>query len=316
LSTVRDVFGLTRRPIGIAALLVISMLFAGAAIANRAAALDADARADLAEQLDALAADLDRVNERTAAARAVAADAQECVTEEASRLQPALAASARFSITTVALSNAVMARAALPAEPAATEVVVALTAADDDLGRDELVAQLAHLRDVRAEAGAEAQGAELRAVERHAACEAAHRAVAAVVAEVGPRTDAVISASGMAPAETVAELRATRDAVLAGEGDGSGADELPRWLAAASAVEATHATANAAAIEAAARAAEAARQAEQAAQGGSWSGGLYRPGETTLIEIVEVPPVDWCEIEPDLIAYWDPVTGEPVPACY
>lgn len=86
-------------------------------------------------------------------------------------------------------------------------------------------------------------------------------AVDEVLAELAPHTDALISGNGMAATETVAELSAARDAVLAVSGEGTGAGALPRWLAAAGAVEESHRVANEAAIAAAEAAAVAAERA-------------------------------------------------------
>lgn len=128
--------------------------------------------------------------------------------------------------------------------------------------------------------------------------DAAHRATTAVVSEVGPRTDAVISASGMAPADVVAGLRAARDAVLGGEGDGTGLGALLRWLAAASEVESTHATVNAAAIAAVERAAaDAAAAAEEQASAGVWVG----PGSVDKSIFVQQTPEEFlaqCIVSP------------------
>lgn len=252
--------GIRRRPIGIAVLLVVSMAFAAAAVTSRAAVLDAEARAELTAESDRITGEIDVVTERTEADRAAAAASDECVRAETGVLQPAVEASARFSATAVAMGTAAVTRA-VPASDgdraAVTESVVLVRAADA-AGRDALIAQVGDLTELRASVGEAAENARAAAVERHAACEAARRAVAAFLAEVGPRTEKVIAASGMAPADVVATLRAARDEVLAGEEGSGGLAALPTWLAAASEVESSHATANAAAIEAAARAAAAA----------------------------------------------------------
>ncbi|MFC9919660.1 hypothetical protein [Agromyces binzhouensis] len=272
--------GIRRRPIAVAVLLVIAMAFAAAAVTSRAAVLDAEARAELTVERDRLVAEIDLVSERADAAQAASSAADECVRDETSRLQPAISATDRFSTTVISMGTAAMARVAPETDvtqPASTETILLVRDAESS-SRDELVEEVHRLSDLRASAGEEAELIRLAALERHATCESAHRAVAAVVAEVGPRTDRVIAASGMAPADVVAELRAARDAVLAEEGEAVGLEALPRWLAAASEVESTHATANAAAIEAAARAAAAA--AASAAQAESVS--IFPPDWGTI----------------------------------
>jgi hypothetical protein len=267
-----------RRPRVLAALLISATVLLGsvavAVVLTRAAAIEAEARAEVVSELYDVTADLSRVNDRAIAARSMEAEAQECIDAEAARLQPALVSSARFSTPTVALASALAGRASEPRIPgtivASDELLVSPVPLEADADRADLEAALVQTREIRADAGSSAHRAQLAAAERHAACAAAHDAVAAVIAEVGPRTDAVISASGMATPETVAELRAARDAVLAVEGDGTGADALTRWLVAASAVESAHAVTNAAAIATAERAAaEAAARESGSSTGGS-----------------------------------------------
>ncbi|MFE6256633.1 hypothetical protein [Agromyces sp. NPDC057865] len=250
-----------RHPYLLMALVAASAIVIGGLSVTRASMIESEARAELTSEFDHVVADLALVDDRAVAARTVEETAQECVDAEAARIGPVLAASARFSTSTVALAGATVGRSttAQAAEPAVVlnarmlSVTPVLPAPGADI--EQLRTALAQARAVRADAGAAAHDAELAAAERHVACDAARRAVAEAVAEVGPRTDAVISASGLASAESVAELRGARDAVLATEGEATGADALPRWIAAASVVESTHATANAAAIAAAEQAA-------------------------------------------------------------
>ena len=262
-----------RRPRVLVALLIAATVLLGSvAVVTRAAGIEAEARADLASELDDVTADLARVNDRAVAARTIVAEAQECIDAEAARLQPALAASARFSPPTVALASAVTGRATEPGTPGPIAASAELTVSPipPDADRAQLEAALAQAVDIRADAGAAAHRAQLAAAERHAACEAAHDAVAAVIAEVGSRTDAVISASGMATPASVAEMRAARDAVLAVEGDEMGADALQRWLVAASALESTHAAAaERVAAEAAARNTDSSASGSQPESGNS-----------------------------------------------
>ena len=249
-----------RHPLMLIALVAASAIVIGGLSVTRASMIESEARAELRSRFDHVVADLALVNDRTVAARTVEATAQECVEAEAARLGPVLAASARFSTSTVALAGATAGRAttAAASEPLVVNAgTLSVTPVQPAAGAgvEELRAALDQAGQIRADAGTAAHHAELAAAERHVACDAARRAVAEAVSEAGPRIDAVISASGLASAESVAELRAARDAVLATEGEATGADALPRWIAAASVVESTHATANAAAIAAAERAA-------------------------------------------------------------
>ncbi|MGW4928238.1 hypothetical protein ACWEOH_03720 [Agromyces sp. NPDC004153] len=272
---ISDAVRTLRHPFALIAFVAASAVVVGGLSASRAAAVEAEARAELTTQFQAVVADLARVNDRVVAARTLDVEAQDCVDAEAVRLGPALAASDRFSTTTLALAGATAGHAAPAGTPALVSNTVSLLVApvvpDAGASIDELEATVAQAREIRADAGAAAHRATLAAAEGHAACERARAAVSAVIAEVGTRTDAVIAASGLASAESVAELRAARDAVLAVEGEATGAEALPRWLTAASAVESTHATANAAAIAAAERAA-AATDGGSATTGGTPSG--------------------------------------------
>lgn len=294
-----DTVAVIRRPRVLAALLIAATVLLGSvAVVTRAAGIEAEARAELVSELNDVVADLARVNVRAVAARTIEAEAQECIDAEAARLEPALAASARFSTPTVALAGAAAGRATEPGTPApivaSAELIVSPVPPEADADRAQLEAALVQAREIRADAGASAHRARLTAAERRAACVAAQDAVAAVVAEVGPRTDAVISANGMASSESVAEVRAARDAVLAVEGDGTGADALQRWLVAASAVESTHAVANAAAIEAAERAA-----AEAAARSGSSDGGSWPTFDNTPAPLAHP---EWRVLTPEEVA--------------
>lgn len=282
-------------------LVVVAATIIGGLSVTRAAKAESEARADLASQFNAAYADLARVNDRTVAARTVEGEAQECVDAEAGRLAPVLAASARFSTTTVALADVTAGRATRvgPDAPAIVANVGTLTLVpivpSADAGVDELAAALDQAHEIRADAGAAAQRAELAALERRTECDAARRAVAAVIGEVGPRTDAVVSASGLASPASVAELRAARDAALAAEGEGTGGEALPRWLSAASAVESSHATAEAEALAAAERAA-----AEAAARntGSSAGGTAARPGTGSA----PLAHPDWRILTPEEVA--------------
>ena len=124
--------GIHRRPLGVAVLLIVSLVFGSAAIANRFAGLDAEARAELTAERDRLAADIAVVTQQTEAVRTIASAADQCVRDAATALQPAVAASSRFSASTIDLGESVIARAApLPedaaSQPAATESVEAGT---------------------------------------------------------------------------------------------------------------------------------------------------------------------------------------------
>lgn len=266
-----------RHPLMLIGLVAASAIVIAGLSVTRASMVESEARAELTAAFNETSADLAGVNDRTVAARTVEGEAQECVDAEARRLAPVLTASARFSTTTVALASASAGRATrVDADaPAFVANVGALTLSPvvppADASVDELVAALDQAREIRADAGAATQRAELAALERHAACESARRAVAAVISEVGLRTEAVIAANGAASPASIEELRAARDAVLAVEGDATGAEALPRWLSAASAVESSHVVANAEAIAAAERAA-----AEAGAR--STGGSASRPG--------------------------------------
>jgi hypothetical protein len=87
--------------------------------------------------------------------------------------------------------------------------------------------------------------------------------------------------------------------VLAGEGDGTRADALQRWLVAASAVESTHAVANAAAIAAAEAAA-----AEAAAQAAARDSGSSTGGSRTTFDNSPAPLLhpDWRVLTPEEVA--------------
>lgn len=276
--------GIHRRPLGIAALLVVAMMFAAAALVNRMVGLDAEARAELTAQRDRLAADIAIVAERTDAVRAVQSAADACVRDAATALEPAVAASARFSAATVEMGESVIARV-VPApsvvpgaevQPASTATVVLIPEAGAAT-RLELIDDLDRLAELRATIGADAADARFTALERHAVCDAAERAVEAVLADVTTRTDQVIAASGMAPADALAKFRAARDDVLDESEEEPGIDGLPAWLAAASEVESTHAAAEAAAAEAAARAAAAAAASAQRAAASSGAGPFLPP---------------------------------------
>lgn len=318
--------GIHRRPLGIAVLLVVAMVFAAAALVNRFAGLDAEARAELTAQRDRLAADIATVAERTDAARAAEATADECVRDAATALEPAVAASARFSTATVEKGESVIARvepapavvSTAEVEPASTATVV-LIPESGTATRIELIDDLDRLAGLRAAVGADAADARLTALERHTACDAAERAVEAVLADVATRTDQVIAASGMAPADAVAKLRAARDDVLAESEDEPGIGSLPGWLAAASEVESTHAAAEAAAAAAAAEAAARAAAAEAAGPAGPSGSTPVDPRgpEWYIVERLDLeqPTPSWCDIDPNTIEYIDPVTGEPVYLC-
>lgn len=289
--------GIHRRPLGVAVLLTVAVVFAAAALVNRAAALDAEARAELTVQRDRLAADIATVADRTDTARAIEALADECVRGAATALEPAVAASARFSAATVGMGESVIARAvplptgapAVVSRPAATATVVFVPEARSAT-RVELIDDLARLADHRATVGAQAAEARLIALERDAACDAAAGAVEAVLADVATRTEQIVAASGKAPADAVAKLRDARDDVLADEADGPGIDALPTWLAAASEVESAHAAALAA--EAAARAA--AEAADRAAAADS----ARRAGASSDAEPADIRPPGWYTVAP------------------
>jgi hypothetical protein len=315
--------GIHRRPLGIAVLLVVALVFAAAALVNRVAGFDAEARAELTAQRDRLAADIATVAERTDAVRAVETAADECVREAAAALEPAVAASARFSAATVEMGESVITRVvpapsvvlAAEVRPAATATVLLVPEAGTAT-RLEIIDDVDRLADLRATVGADAADARLTALERHAACDAAERAVEAVLVDVTTRTDQVIAASGMAPADAVAKLRAARDDVLAESEEEPGIGALPAWLAAASEVESTHAAAEAAAAEAAARAAAAAEAAESARRAEAIPVDPRGP-EWYIVKTwdLEQPTPSWCDIDPNAIDHIDPVTGEPVYLC-
>lgn len=310
-----------RHPLMLIALVAASAIVIGGLSVTRASMVESEARAELTAQFNDTYADLARVNDRTVAARTVEGEAQECVDAEARRLAPVLTASARFSTTTIALASASAGRATrVDDAPAFVANVGTLTLSPfvplADASVEELVAALDQAREIRADAGAATQRAELAALERHAACESARRAVAAVLSEVGLRTEAVIAANGSASPASIAELRAARDAVLAVEGDGTGAEALPRWLGAASAVESSQVAVHAAAIAAAEQAATvaAARSTDgSASRSGSGPAPLAHPEWRILTPeevaalgmppgsvIQEVPPGAYPSTVPDL----------------
>lgn len=316
--------GIHRRPLGIAVLLLVAMVFAAAALVNRFAGLDAEARAELTAQRDRLAADIAVVAERTDAVRAAEAAADECVREAATALEPAVAASARFSAATVEMGESAIARVvpapsvvvAAEVEPASTATVLLVPEAGTAT-RMELIDDLDRLAELRATVGADAADARLTALERHAACDAAERAVEAVLADVTTRTDQVIAASGMAPADAVAKLEAARDDVLAESEEEPGIDGLPAWLAAASEVESAHAAAAAAAAEAEAAARAAAAEAAESAGPAQSTPVDPRGPEWYIVKTwdLEQPTPSWCDIDPNARDHIDPVTGEPVYDC-
>jgi hypothetical protein len=283
-----------------------------------AARVDAHTRSDLRADLAAVATELAWVNERGDRAEALAAELEACVTGNSTVLQPVVDASARFSVNAVARSAAVIDLAATYATSAdeasvatVTEVVPSVATPAPDAGVDELNTALATAHGLRAEAGPDVELAELTARERDAACDASTLAVDVVLAEVSPRTETVIAGSGMASADAVAELHAARDAVLATSAEGAGAGALPRWLAAAGAVEESHRVANEAAI-AAAEAARAAAERAAAERASAVSPGIVTrwPIEFPFPKLkIPTPDYDrlcetdraWCELAPNYV---------------
>ncbi|WP_353813520.1 hypothetical protein [Agromyces sp. SYSU T00266] len=296
---------LCRRPLAIVVLLGVSSLSAAGAIAVRTAGLDAEARAELAVERDRLLTEIDVMNARGDADRAIADEADRCARDGAGLLQPAVAEPGRFAVSTITMGTAAITRAGTDAAIAgpAAEVVELLQYSDAPAPtRAELLDEIRLLGDLRASAGAESSQMRLAAIERNAACESSTRATAAVVADVEARTDRVLAASGKASSDALAELRSAREAVLAEAGEETGLAAVPRWLLAASEAERLHAEA----IAAEKAAAEAARKAaeEAAAQTPTGSFPLLRevplPEGCTLIssdpatntKLLQCPPID------------------------
>lgn len=317
-----------RHPQVLIGVVAASAIVIGASTMAYAARVDAETRAELRTSFTLASSELAWVVDRRGSAEAAAAEAEECVRTRSALVQPAIDASARFSAGAMARSATIVSVASVYATPPAeasistvSEETTSVATPARDAGVDELNAALATSRDLREEIGASARAAELEARERDAACDAAERALDAVLAEIAPHTDSVIAGSGMAATDAVSELTAARDAVLAVSGEGTGAGALPRWVSAAGAVEESHRIANEAAIAAAEAAAAAERAAAERAT--VVSPRMARPSPPILFPFpyftMPAPDYDrmcqtdgaFCELAPNYVPPAEPVPQLP-----
>ncbi|MDQ0574333.1 hypothetical protein [Agromyces albus] len=238
------------------AAIAASALLLGVATAGHAAVIDAQARASRHADLDRVAASIASTLETGRGVVGAHFTAAVCVAEASAQLAPVVDGGGRFTAASLHEASAVVHRAAVAAlvpayDPAQPKQV------PGDANVDERDAALVKLRRAQMDAEAEVAALASKARRTEQECAFARSAVASIVDEVTRRTDELIAANPKAAAEAVVALTVARDAVVAAETAG-----VEEWIAAAAALEASHA----AAVLAEQQADEIARQAAEAAQ--------------------------------------------------
>ncbi|MBT2518254.1 hypothetical protein J7E29_12465 [Streptomyces sp. ISL-90] len=244
---------LRRHPRVLIATVAASALLAGAASAGYGAVVDAETRASRNADIDRVTASIAATFETGRGIVGAHFAAAVCVAETSAQLAPVADSGARFTTASLDRASTVVQRAAVAALVPAYDPEVP-TRVPADAGVDALDAALVVLRRAQTDAETEVAALASKARRTEQECAYARSAVASFVDEVTRHTDELIAANPKAAADTVAGLTAARDAVVAAE---TGAVE--RWIAAAAALEASHA----AAVLAEQQAAEAARQAAE-----------------------------------------------------
>lgn len=240
-----------RHPRVLVAAVAASALLVGLASAGHGALIVGDQRAGRNAEIDRTIASISATFETGRGIVGAHFSAAVCVAETSALLAPVAEGGARFTTASLGRASTVVQRAASAAMVPAYDPEPP-TRVPADAGIHELEAAVVELRRVQADAEAEVDELAANARRTEQECASARAAVAVFVDEVSQRTDELIAANPKAAAESVAGLTAARDAVVAAE---HGAVE--RWVAAAAALEASHA----AAVLAEQQAAEAARQA-------------------------------------------------------
>ena len=266
---------LQRRPRMLAAAVAASAMLFGIATAGHAAGVEAETRVTLSAAAARVVASIEDTTETGTAIVGAHFGAAMCVIDVSKRLAPVVAGGSKYASSSLGGATTVVQRAS-DAAPVPAYDPAPPQAPSAGAGVDELESALVALR--AAEADAEAAVAALASQARRAEqdCAAGEAAEASLVAEIMHRTDEHLVANPKAAADKVTTLTTTRDAVVAEE-----ADAVERWLAAAGAVESSHAAAVLAEQQAAERAAtDASRSSSSTGQGPSLGTGpvlLWHP---------------------------------------